>query len=128
MELKDIVCSLEHAKRLKELGVKQDSLFYWDAWYVGGKFRNADLAASRMGYENNETLSCENYSAFTASELGEMLPAMISTIRETDGHWSFVHGDNISIDIKSFPIYKEVDARAQLLIHLIENGLIEVPK
>ena len=28
MELKDIVCSLEYAKKLEELGIKQDSLFY----------------------------------------------------------------------------------------------------
>jgi hypothetical protein len=116
MELKDIVCSLEHAKRLNELGVKQESLFYW---------LNRKIVCPKFQEFNFPEKWC---SAFTASELGEMLPAMISTIRETDGHWSFVHGDNISIDMKSFPIYKEVDARAQLLIHLIENGLIEVPK
>lgn len=31
MNLEQQVCSLENAKRLKELGVKQDSLF----WHVG---------------------------------------------------------------------------------------------
>ena len=29
MKLEDQVCSLESARRLKELGFKQDSLFYW---------------------------------------------------------------------------------------------------
>lgn len=29
MELKDQVCSLDSAKRLKELGCVQESLFYW---------------------------------------------------------------------------------------------------
>jgi hypothetical protein len=124
MELKDIVCSLEHAKRLNELGVKQESLFYWS---IDGEDPQI-IMPMKIDNITVEISSKEKYSAFTASELGEMLPAMISTIRETDGHWSFVHGDNISIDMKSFPIYKEVDARAQLLIHLIENGLIEVPK
>ena len=31
MKLEDQVCSLELSKRLKELGVKQDSLWYWNA-------------------------------------------------------------------------------------------------
>jgi hypothetical protein len=29
MKLEDQVCSLELAKRLQELGVKRESLFYW---------------------------------------------------------------------------------------------------
>ena len=32
MKLEDQVCSLELAKKLKELGVKQDSLFYWNLY------------------------------------------------------------------------------------------------
>jgi len=31
MKLENIVCDIEYAKKLKELGVKQDSLFYWCA-------------------------------------------------------------------------------------------------
>jgi hypothetical protein len=137
MELKDIVCSLEHAKRLNELGVKQDSLFYWDAWYVGGKYRNADLATSRMGYENNETLSCENYSAFTASELGFFLPCII---KDYDLEILGMHGNDYdkynkywrvryvrlwATDQKLFEShdFNEANARAKMLIHLIENKL-----
>ena len=30
MKLEEQVCSLELAKELKELGVKQDSMFYWE--------------------------------------------------------------------------------------------------
>jgi len=29
MKLKDQICSLELARELKKLGVKQESLFYW---------------------------------------------------------------------------------------------------
>lgn len=62
------VCSLELAKRLKELGVKQESYFYWkedapdqDAYLIE---RNSRYFASKgviLG------------SAFTVAELGEFL-------------------------------------------------------
>jgi hypothetical protein len=32
MKLENQVCSLDLAKRLKELGVKQDSYFKWEQW------------------------------------------------------------------------------------------------
>lgn len=37
MKLEQQVVSLELAKQLKELGVKQDSLFYWDTDYENGR-------------------------------------------------------------------------------------------
>jgi hypothetical protein len=76
------VVSLELAKRLKELGVKQESLFFWmsikdddgkDCWAVK--------------YGPLETFYGipvdENISAFTVAELGEMLPYCIEKNGET---------------------------------------------
>jgi len=40
MKLEDQVCSLELAKRLKELGVEQESLFYWGL-FGGGNIGEA---------------------------------------------------------------------------------------
>jgi hypothetical protein len=74
MELEDQVCRLELAKRLKALGVKQESLFQhvnnpigmagWQIWYEG-------RVPNVLG-ENAEWCS-----AFTVSELGEMLPMTV---------------------------------------------------
>lgn len=83
MQLSDQICSLELAKRLKELGVKQDSLFY----YQNNPYNNGkdciDLMIKEWRDENGENVIMNSeygnddhpkYPAFTVSELGEMLP------------------------------------------------------
>lgn len=42
MKLENQVCSLELAKRLKELKVKQDSLWCWNPVFIVDKKRNPD--------------------------------------------------------------------------------------
>jgi len=37
------VCSLELAKRLKELGVAQQSLYVWSDWFEEGKYGVTEL-------------------------------------------------------------------------------------
>jgi len=84
MKLEQQVTSLELSKKLKELGVKQDSLFYWvdkfplvtiepiivdvkkfDNYYEG---KTEDFARA---LKNNI------YSAFTVAELGNLMPKEI---------------------------------------------------
>ncbi len=73
MQLSDQVVSLELAKRLKELGVKQDSLFYYcniDGQGVYYIYYN-EAFPEDFEYEGDPV------SAFSVSELGEMLPNCI---------------------------------------------------
>src|SRR5260221_4495003 len=83
MDIEKQVCSLELAKRLKELKVKQKSLFYWireDDPYIW--YNN-----------NNHPMYCEKfyYSAFTPSELSELLPNRVSiTDREPFDSYTLV--------------------------------------
>jgi hypothetical protein len=77
--------SLPLAKRLKELGVKQESYFAWyEERYEGdvqievagqndtGPFRFRDCAGLTSGAEHRTF-----YAAFTVAELGDLLPAVI---------------------------------------------------
>jgi hypothetical protein len=61
------VCSLELSKRLKELGVKQESLFYWVRDNDTEEFH---LTHDRYAERENWSTSGLDFSAFTI-EVGE---------------------------------------------------------
>lgn len=125
MKLEDQVCSLELAKKLKELGVTQKSLFhYWsrdnDYW---------SIVYGQLFNKNNP----DAYSAFTVAELLSLLPGDVS-IDETlyrlfiqkceDGEYS-VYYDSSHREECSFDDYSLVNALAKMLIDLIENGHVK---
>jgi|SRR5712675_328916 len=79
MNLEDEVISLELAKKLLAIGVKQNSTFFWyegyDSWllhYIDYNHHEEDI---KIFTENNSPC----YSAFTAGELMELLPPFIDT-------------------------------------------------
>lgn len=74
MKLENQVCNLELSKELKELGVKQDSLWRW--WYDF----NLDKFILRHYKIIKQKDLLEMYSAFTVAELINML----TSIRKTD--------------------------------------------
>lgn len=152
--IEDQVCSLKLAKRLKELGVKQSSLFYW----IKGPNPNATYTISMLGGFNESYHETDMISAFTAAELGERLPQYIdkksnepfnnfiiniSKGKLTDDETHNVIKMNyiirylcttIGYDTSPFfahqlskPIYdsNEANARAKMLIYLFDNNLIE---
>ena len=143
MKIQDQVCTIEQAKKLKELGVEQKSLFFWyEDEKLGGVFRSVGMMLNSTEY---------NYSAFTAAELGVMLP---NTLPVTDSslveHQKFYllrqlfpcedcEGYNtdyeavthdLEYDGTFFSSKGETEAisRAAMLIYLIENNLITAEK
>jgi hypothetical protein len=123
MKLEDQVCSLENAKKLAELGVTAESLF--------------------VHYEigNNVALRCMCTipsfilaPAYTVAELGEMLPAnkhdRHAEYSKTKKGWfvgwySDDYGCGALTHDYSNELQSEADARALMLIWLIENKHIE---
>lgn len=71
MKLEDQVCSLELAKQLKELGIRQESVFHW----VKTDHLKKDYSVVMIYSENFDP----NYitSAFTVAELGALLPNIV---------------------------------------------------
>ena len=100
------VTSLELAKKLRDLGIKQESVFYWK--YHPGKPENVWLDQLSMNDAFNSRIS-----AFTVAELGKMLP--LSSKLE-------------AIEKSVYEVIEEADARATKLIYLIEHGLLDANK
>lgn len=128
MKLENQVCALEYSKKLKELGVKQESLFYWSHSQRTGWF----LANRRDVLIGEENVPIENaVSAFTVAELGEMLqsPLGVMPIMYSDlGQWYFWPSEELAKNLPHprLPVSAntEADARAKMLIYLLENKLI----
>lgn len=126
MKLENQVCSLELSKQLKKLGVKQDSIWYWKQHFEKGykwilvKKRNTagfkQLLLRKKGSENNDGFL---FSAFTVAELGEMLPEKVCWrgYVNCNKKWSFQF-EEFKAEDKT-----EANARAKMLIYLIENNL-----
>lgn len=121
MELTKQVTSLELSKRLKELGVKQESLFWWLNPF---KEQGFILTQDSEWDKNDHHEFC---SAFTVAELGEMLNVsgfgdMTTSCLGANGwHCS---GNTTKLGRKHFIDTTEAGARAKMLIYLLENNLI----
>lgn len=130
MKIEDQVCSLESAKRLKELGVEQESHFYWCLCnhYSYPHVQDASNLNKRFGPDNWR----DKYpSAFTVGEMGEMLPWDIIISRNIQNQWHITWQANgySDDDVYSVTSQKsEADCRAIMLIYLIEKGLLNKEK
>lgn len=153
VNLENQVCSLELSKRLKELGVKQESLVYWlniqhcihmkvkeNGWELE-KDENGNHIVEKIDYRielgnpfawNIGNEDC--WSAFTVAELGEMLPISIWCIKKHKPiflhcepanricHWLVRYGNEFYEEEIT-----EANARAKMLVYLLENNLLELP-
>jgi hypothetical protein len=120
VKLEDQVCSLELAKRLKELGVKQfGTIFAWAP--ISNRGTSDDWDWQDGVVPNTFQADIEFVAAFTVAELGEMLPEMCHSGRDGIGWLCFQPGNPEPY----FNGKTEADARAKMLIHLIENKLVK---
>jgi hypothetical protein len=123
------VCSYELATRLAELGVRQESVFWW----IDGKLTYAGGRASHV-------LRPGGIAAFTVAELGAMLPDEVIIPAKNGklhthwlrfgryrgaGHrfWCAYPGGTARTTIEERAL-TEANARAQLLISLLEHQLL----
>lgn len=153
MKLENQVCSLDCAKRLKELGIKQESLVYWlniqhcvhmkvkEDGYTLQEDENGQPIVDKIDYRielgnpfawNIDKDNC--WSAFTVAELGEMLPEEYISCKtqgsKKDGicreYWLCYEEIDGCDTEKTQMEETEADARAKMLIYLIENKLMEI--
>jgi len=135
MTLEQQCCSLELAKELKALGVKQESLFRWSRVEIGTKETHRDhWGRYFLRYDAVPRYFDDTVCAFTVAELGEMMllnEIGFNAIKLIDngGGWlweiNYKHIGDVAFGGSE---KTEADARAKTLIHLIKNGLIDPKK
>lgn len=124
MKLHDIVCDFEYAEKLKELGLVKKLIFVWytnPAPDMGGKV-NCSIAINTKGNLRN------GIQTYTVAELGEMLPENLGWENHVSEQFLSMEKDVDEFVCKYFDMdksehrdTKEANARAKLLIWLIEN-------
>lgn len=134
LKLEDQVCNLQLSKRLKELGVEQESLFVWTTAFMMDR-EHQRVFVEYMDIFLDRSIKGEQIicSAFTVAELGEMLPSQIGDYWLRTGkpgsgsQWSMWYEIGAQVVAVSTE-QSEVDTRAKMLIYLIENKLLEKNK
>lgn len=120
MTLEQQCVSFELAKRLKGLGVKQESVFWWVEYTDGhGEKEMWHVQHNHTGYK-------QYFSAFTVAELGSILELNHANCCycHTDKGWLVQWYDDYGNGVDKCTD-TEADARAKMLIYLIENKLIK---
>lgn len=139
MKKEEQVCTLDQGKKLEELGVKADAIFFW---YRG--FSNVNGPAGTLVTKEWCDERCVQnaiYPAYTVAELGEMLPHTLfgekmlivsAPSEETEYLWCAMYVDVTEALSEVKEHWADGDtmaeALAQLLIYLLTNKLIDVNK
>ena len=118
------VISLDIAKRLHELGVNKDSIFYWVPRIMNNDLRLEYIVGMPEHYPLTEKCC---YGAYTASEILEIFPI---ELWENKGNMKFYPiSSGYSVFHPTgfyFEDKKICDALANMLIYLIENKIMEI--
>lgn len=135
MNLKDQVCTLDQSEKLKELGVRQDSIFVWSLnggslfIYPTTEKMLSSLTAILPNQDYFQDGCIETTSAFTVAELGELLIQnnisfdiqYLFDVESSYKWFCLVEGDSPFTDIEAFG-KTEAEARANLLIRILEGN------
>jgi hypothetical protein len=114
LSLENQVSSLAPSQRLRELGVKQESLFVWH------EFKNAPSVI--YGRKNEAEIS-----AFTVAELGNALSEVDPDVLQMAYNVVFnVEGSRFITPTGLQILLTSPDLCAKMLIYLLENKLITV--
>ena len=129
MNIKDQVCSLELAKKLKELGIQQERNFYW----VNPELTEGNV--TQLLTDNDRFINHHPdlyFSAFTVSELFELLPILggypiqlLKGCTLKEGIIYCCRCELIDIDNYIFVDKNPVNSCGKMLIFLLENKYLE---
>lgn len=126
MNLENQVCSLELAKKLKELGSNQHSIFYWKKYPAFFEGNEIEPTWKIIDADSVWNSGHEYISAFTVAELGEILPIDYCSFNHAGRYFTTPHYNPFvgQIGQAGDSMKNEADSRAKMLIYLLENKLL----
>lgn len=129
MKIEDQGCTLSQSKKLKEIGIDPNAHLYY-------REDSSELVMGTLAYKLAKDKVTKFFPAFSVAELGTMLPDLIETskqyefvtIKEAEDVWLclYVRGNNMLDTLCSSAAATEAQARAIMLIYLLENNIITV--
>lgn len=135
MKPKQMVCDLKLAERLKKAGVEQDSMFYWIYKPQPNKLAGECTKLEYKGVWSgkDEWLSTKKEegvrvvitSAFTSEELALKIPENISHTKRYSGRFFVYFLDRQGEIINYEADETESNARAKMLLNLIQHKFIK---
>lgn len=122
MKIENQICTLEQAKKLKELGVQQDGLFTWcvvcpDPTGEKGYYHPFYCDDNSPVAINSEAIA----SAFTVAELGSFMLGY-----EMPFYWKMWEEYCFKENGQPRGYGNEAEARAAKLIHLIKSNMLTI--
>ena len=137
MKLENQVISLETAQKLKELGVKQEGLFYYRRVADDVNLRTTAYIPGNErwmlgdAYDMKEVFQLEHVSAYTVAELGEMLYKAFEKVG-----WQLIYvvygyvfgfkDSQIIGELGIINLMRRPDMGSKMLVYLLENNLLKV--
>ena len=122
------VTNLELSKKLKALGFKQESEFYWQRQYLSRPIYTVEKREKLEESDKKLNTSSLRYSAYLATELGEWLPKFYRSGKHLYNKNQFVCEHRRQKEQQVQIANTETNAIAKMLIYLAENKLIDVTK
>ena len=135
MKLENQVISLDLAKKLKELGAKQESIFQWIP-YPDGSTKHGEWYLQLVPIRDGKGLyNMTGLSAYTVAELLELMPEEMTD--DTENSYSFTLTKAYDFWVATWENgeystgeqiedRKASDCLAKMLIYLLENDLCQV--
>lgn len=115
--------SLELSKKLKEMGVKQESQFKWH-WKIDTS-RN-QITEAEIIYYPQDIIKSSMVSAFLSSELGEILISKKVGYTQFMEAYSSVYPHELNHESERLLRMLDVESVGKMLAYLLENKIIEL--